>query len=146
MSRDNFHPDTELLDELRAGLLDDDPARKRELERHLADCPLCQQRHNWAGGLAPGALPVPEPTERLDAARRQAIRSAAKGAARRFIPFAVAAAAALVAVLLVKPVLEPDAGDTRLASNHSGEVPELYEDLDFYLWLADHKAEKDSRS
>ncbi|MGD8853040.1 MAG: hypothetical protein PVI28_11635, partial [Gammaproteobacteria bacterium] len=65
---------------------------------------------------------------------------------RRFIPFAVAAVAALVAVLLVKPVLEPDTGETRVAGGDAKEVPELYEDLDFYLWLADHKGEKDSRT
>lgn len=146
MSRDNFHPDTELLDQLRAGLLDDDPARKHELERHLADCPRCRQRHSWAEWLAPGARVVSEPTERLDAARRHAIRSAGRAAVRRFIPFAVAAAAALVAVLLVKPVLEPESSDTRVASHDTREVPEVYEDLDFYLWLADHKGEKDSRS
>ena len=58
----------------------------------------------------------------------------------------MAASVALVAVLLVKPALEPEPDEARLASTDVREVPELYEELDFYLWLADHKEDKDSRT
>ncbi len=146
MNRHKLHPDTELLDQLRAGLLDAEPVRKAELEAHLADCTSCRQRYDWGGTLRPGALAVPDLSERLDRARRRALQSAGRGKLRRLIPVAVAASVALVAVLLVKPTLEPDSGNEHLARSENGEVPELYEELDFYLWLADHKGEKDSRT
>jgi hypothetical protein len=53
---------------------------------------------------------------------------------------------ALVAVLVVKPALEPEPEEARLAGTDAKQVPELYEELDFYLWLADHKGDKDSRT
>ena len=40
------HPDTELLDRLRAGLLDDLPREKAAIEEHLATCESCR---NHAG-------------------------------------------------------------------------------------------------
>jgi len=146
MSRDKVHPDTELLDQLRAGLLDDDPVRKAELETHLQGCQRCRQRFDWDGTLQPGHLAIPHPTQRLEHARQQAVRAPAARRPPRLVPFAVAAAVALVAVLLIRPALEPDAEQPRLAERNATEVPELYEELDFYLWLADHKGEKDSRT
>ena len=146
MNRANLHPDSELLDQLRAGLLDHDPGQKTELEAHLAHCQRCQQRYDWDGTLQVGALPVADVGERLDRARRQALQVTGPGLARRFVPFAVATAVALVAVLLVKPALEPDPDEARLAGTDTKQVPELYEELDFYLWLADHKEDKDSRT
>jgi negative regulator of sigma E activity len=91
-------------------------------------------------------LPIADAKQRLDRARQQALQATGRGVVKRFVPFAVAAAVALVAVLLVKPALEPDADDTRVAGTATTEVPELYEELDFYLWLADHKGDKDSRT
>ena len=42
------HPDTELLDRLRAGLLDDSIELKDRLEHHLVACPQCRSRlHAW---------------------------------------------------------------------------------------------------
>ena len=80
----------------------------------------------------------------LDQARHQALLARKKTALRRFAPLAAAAAIALVAVLVVKPLQSPDTGDTRLAGTTPDAVPEIYEDLDFYLWLTDHKASPDS--
>ena len=146
MNRHNLHPDTELLDRLRAGLLDDDPVQRTELEAHLEDCQRCRQRYNWDGHLQVGGLAIADTGERLDRARRRALEATPPGLAHRFVPFAVAAANARVAVLLVKPALEPETEAARLASTDAREVPELYEELDFYLWLADHKEDKDSRT
>jgi hypothetical protein len=146
MNRHNLHPDSELLDRLRAGLLDDTPARKRELEAHLENCQHCRQRYDLGGTLRVGALEIPDARQGLERARRQALQAPPRTPARRLAPFAVAAAVALVAVLLVKPALEPEPESARLASNGNKEVPELYEDLDFYLWLADHKEDEDSRT
>jgi hypothetical protein len=146
MNRHNLHPDTELLDRLRAGLLDDDSVQRTELEAHLEDCQRCRQRYNWDGRLQVGGLAIADTGQRLDQARRRALQSTPPGLVHRFVPFAVAAAIALVAVLLVKPALEPEPEEARLASTDAREVPELYEELDFYLWLADHKEDKDSRT
>ncbi len=146
MNRHNLHPDTELLDRLRAGLLDDAPDRKRELEAHLEHCQHCRQRYDLGGNLGVGLLGIPDPRQGLERARQRALQATPRAPARRLAPFAVVAAAALVAVLLVKPALEPESDSARLASNGNKEVPELYEDLDFYLWLADHKEQDDSRT
>ena len=146
MNRHNLHPATELLDQLRAGLLDDDPVQKSELEAHLEDCQRCRQRYGWDGQLQLGGLAIPDARQGLDQARQRALKATRPGLAHRFVPFAVAAAIALVAVLLVKPALEPDSDEARLAGTDTKEVPELYEELDFYLWLADHKGDKDSRT
>ncbi len=146
MNRHNLHPDTELLDRLRAGLLDDDPVQKTELEAHLEDCQRCRQRYGWDDHLQVGGLAIADTGQRLDQARRQALQSTPRGLVHRIVPFAVAAAIALVAVLLVEPALEPEPEQARLASTDAREVPELYEELDFYLWLADHKEDKDSRT
>ena len=146
MNRHNLHPETELLDRLRAGLLDDDPVRRTELEAHLKGCQRCRQLYGWDGHLRVGGLAIADTGQRLDQARRRALQSKPPGLVHRFVPFAVAAAIALVAVLLVKPALEPESEEARLASTDAREVPELYEELDFYLWLADHKEDKDSRT
>ncbi|HHJ18142.1 MAG TPA: hypothetical protein ENJ80_15790 [Gammaproteobacteria bacterium] len=133
------HPDSELLDRLRAGLLDDAPAQKAELENHLAQCSACRQRHNW-----PATLQAADPAldNRLDRARQRAIQAPGKSALRRFAPLAAAAAIALVAILLVQTARQPDPENTRMAG--TTEVPEVYEDLDFYLWLTDHNGSRDS--
>jgi hypothetical protein len=146
MNRHNLHPDTELLDQLRAGLLDGDPAQKTELQAHLEICQRCRQRYSWDGHLQVGGLPIADAKQRLDRARQRALRATRPNLARRLVPFAVAAAIALVAVLVVKPALEPEPEEARLAGTDAKQVPELYEELDFYLWLADHKEDKDSRT
>jgi ferric-dicitrate binding protein FerR (iron transport regulator) len=144
MNRDNRHPNDELLDRLRAGLLDDSPEQQHDLETHIAHCPRCRQRYDLPHALA--AVAIREPALRLDAARRQALQAPRRSAMRRLAPLAAAAAAAVVAVLLVQPLQQHEEPDTRVAQRETREIPELYEDLDFYLWLADHKQDKDSRS
>jgi len=145
MKTPDLHPDTELLDQLRAGLLDDDPARKAELETHIRDCAVCHRRYTFNGMLQPGALASSDLDRQLNEARRRAMQAPARHRAQRLVPLAVAAAIALVAVVLVNPVQELISTDHQVASSTTGkDVPELYEELDFYLWLADHNKDKDS--
>jgi predicted anti-sigma-YlaC factor YlaD len=144
MNRPDRHPNSDLLDQLRAGLLDDDASRKVEVETHLRQCRSCRQRYDW-----PAALRADEEQSRdldrgLDLARRQALASTKKSALRRFAPLAAAAVIALIAVLAVRPLQSPDGQQTRVAGTTTGAAPEVYEDLDFYLWLADHQATPDS--
>ncbi|TCK18793.1 hypothetical protein DFR30_2077 [Thiogranum longum] len=142
MNMHEKHPDSEQLDSLRAGLLDDNPELKADVEAHLDNCTTCRKLYDLAGHLLPGRLPVDTPAVQLDQIRQQALQ--ARSSRHRLLPFAVAAALALVAVVLVKPSLQDTPPDIRVAQNPQETGPVLYEDLDFYLWLADHKENSDS--
>jgi hypothetical protein len=144
MSGPDQHPDPELLDQLRAGLLDEDPLQKTGLEAHIQQCATCRQSYAWPEALRPNDAQTQLLVRQLDQARHQALPARKKTALRRLAPLAVAAAIALVTVLVVKPLQSPHTGDTQMAGTTPGAVPEIYEDLDFYLWLADHKASPDS--
>ncbi len=92
-------------------------------------------------GWGPGSQQALD--SRLDKARERALRVPARSSLARFAaPLATAAAVALLAVILVEPVQHQETpSESRLVNNAgTGDVPELYEELDFYLWLADHKA------
>lgn len=146
MNTHKTHPDSEQLDSLRAGLLDDNPQLKADLEAHLDHCSSCQQRYDLAGHLHAGKLPVVTPDAELGQIRHQALETH-PGRPRHLLAFAVAAALALVAVVLVKPALQDTPPpDTRVAQTPQKITPVLYEDLDFYLWLADHKENSDSNT
>jgi len=136
------HPDSKQIDSLRAGLLDENLSLKADIETHLDQCASCQKYYNLAGHLLPGKLPVDTPAEQLDRIRQQSLE--ARAHRLRLLPFAAAAVLALVAVVLVKPSLQNTAPDTRIAQTSVDSAPVLYEDLDFYLWLADHKENSDS--
>ena len=139
MNRSEQHPDSELLDRLRAGLVDD-PAEKNALEAHLADCADCRSRYQWPTLLRGDTSAV---DRQLEGFRQQALQAKATRSRRRLLPLAAAAAVVLVAVAVVNLFPESDYPPGQLADN-SSEVPDLYEDLDFYLWLADHKGAADS--
>jgi hypothetical protein len=136
-----FHPHTERLDRLRAGLLDDDPAGKNRLLAHLAACDPCRRRIEAWNGLAralnDAALDAPSLARELAARRRAALagRSATRAAVSRAPRYALAATlAALLAGAGVFLALERPA--ERVAATAQAEMPDLYADLDFYLWLA----------
>jgi hypothetical protein len=141
------HPDTELLDRLRAGLLDDSIEMKDRLERHLAACPQCRGRlHAWEhlGRDAMGAWPVTDKklSVGLKLARRQAMTA---GRDRRMIRYPVLATAAvlLIAVSAGLWTLRHEFVDTApMMARTSEEIPDLYEDLDFYLWMANQGNDK----
>lgn len=144
MNMHETHPDSEQLDSLRAGLLDDDPPLKASIEAHLDTCESCRKRYDWSGHLRPGGLLIDPAGEQLNLLRHQALK--ATPTRQRLLPFAVAAALALVTVVLVKPSPQDSQPDTRLAqtSMDTEAIPVLYEDLDFYLWLTDRKENADS--
>jgi len=140
MNRSEQHPDSVRLDQLRAGLLDDQPQQKAELEQHLQHCERCRHGYNWPADLrsVPGEL-----DSRLDEFRRQALSAPPVRRIRPLIPLAAAAALALVAVALVNLQPGPQYDSPQIATSGQA-VPDLYEELDFYLWLADHKGSADS--
>lgn len=143
------HPDTELLDRLRAGLLDDDAGIKTRLERHLADCPRCRGRVNaWEhlGQNALGTWPVTE--DRLSAGLKLARQRAMTAGRHHRIairhPLLATAAMLLIAVSAGLWTLRHEFVDTvpMTAARTGEEVPDLYEDLDFYLWMANQGDDK----
>ena len=141
------HPDTELLDRLRAGLLDDSIEIKDRLERHLVACPQCRSRlHAWEhlGRHAMEAWPVADEklSVGLKLARRQAMTA---GRPRRTMRYPVLATAAvlLIAVSAGLWTLRHEFVDTMpMMARTSEEIPDLYEDLDFYLWMANQGNDK----
>jgi hypothetical protein len=141
------HPDTELLDRLRAGLLDDSIEIKDQLEHHLVACPQCRSRlHAWEylGRDTMGAWPVEDKklSVGLKQARRQALTA---GRHRRMIRYPVLATAAvlLIAVSAGLWTLRHEFVDTMpMMARTSEEIPDLYEDLDFYLWMANQGNDK----
>ena len=139
------HPDTETLDQLRAGLLDEDPSRKAAVEAHLQRCESCRHSYQWpTAALQPEGAQIEQLARQLDGARRRALQAPEKTSLRRLTPLVAAAAVALVAVLVIKPLQSPDTEETQLAGTTPGAVPDVSEDLDFYLWLADHNDSADS--
>ena len=141
------HPDTELLDQLRAGLLDDQPEQKAAIELHLAGCNSCRAHTDVWKQLEPGAL-----GPRVDAggigislqsARRQALTDAPRDRQRSLVPLATAA----LLVLAVSAGLwttQSDIDTTTMTAANSQAVPDIYEDLDFYLWLANQNETDDA--
>jgi anti-sigma factor RsiW len=136
------HPDTELLDRLRAGLLDDDAGTKNRLERHLATCPHCRGRLSaWEhlGRDVLGGWPVTQ--DALSATLRLVRRRAMTAGRQRPIvlrhPLLATAAMLLIAVSAGFWTLRHEFADTvSMTAQRGEEVPDLYEDLDFYLWMA----------
>lgn len=136
------HPESDQLDRLRAGLLDDQPAVKAALEAHIAGCPACQERCNWhmldPGALGPDLDDIALQQSLRDA-RSQALQSGSQRRHYGIIPYA-SAALLLLAVSIGIWTLQPDTGSQQqMAAQGAGTVPDVYEDLEFYLWLANQE-------
>jgi len=144
------HPDTGQLDRLHAGLLDDSPGEKLALEKHLANCQRCRDTlDNWHQ-LMPVALGPDASSSGLSndllKRRRLALQTMA---AHHFGAFPSLATAAILvcAVSVGFWLLQPDNTESPVvAVQNTDSVPDIYEDLDFYLWLANRKDSKDNRN
>jgi len=137
------HPDLEQLDRLRAGLLDDRLDEKSALEAHLAHCAACEAQFDSWEQLGPGALgPALDPAalrRDLRAARTLALDSSVPRQRHALAPYATAALLLIAVTLGVwtgHDWLQTPPQQTVQAAH---EVPDIYEDLDFYLWLANQK-------
>jgi anti-sigma factor RsiW len=136
------HPDTELLDRLRAGLLDDQADERATLESHLASCAACQARFNSWQQLAPQALGPRLEAHKIGDELQRARHRALNVESRPAPAYAAYATAALLLIavsvglwsLQPGPVTPP-----QLTAQNTNPAPDLYEDLDFYLWLANQE-------
>ena len=141
------HPSDTELDGLRAGLYDDRMSQREALRAHIAECPACEARVAiW--GEAHEVLGVERPRVRNQLRARRLAALTGDGvshhtAPRWHLPMALAAGVAAVALALGVVLHTPDnSGEVRLAET---EVPDLYSDIDFYLWLL-HKQQEDMES
>ena len=137
------HPDREQLDRLRAGLLDDEPDTRAALEAHIEGCPDCQASLQGWQQLGPDALGPAIDTTRVEAGLRQARQVAlASTGRRRPMRYATLATAALLLVIVSAGLLTLNTGQQQNTMQATAGVPEIYEDIDFYLWLTDQQDEE----
>lgn len=140
MSNDIMHPDIELFDKLRAGLLDDEPATVDRLRRHLAECTQCRARGDWS--WVTDRMAAAHTVSDTDLAGMRA-RAIAEGSTRhhhRVTAGPLAVAASLAAVFALTVLVVPEGSRTPDKPHRVealAETPDLYENIDFYLWLAD---------
>ncbi|MDH3900207.1 MAG: hypothetical protein OEU51_04075 [Gammaproteobacteria bacterium] len=137
------HPDTEQLDRYRAGLLDAAVDEKSALEKHLAGCRQCRDQLDGWRQLGPAALGVRHDTGSLSGALEERRRLAMQAESRHRYPLFPSLATAAVLVCAVSiGFWALQSGDTEspmVAAQNTDSVPDIYEDLDFYLWLANQK-------
>jgi predicted anti-sigma-YlaC factor YlaD len=130
------HPDPEQLDRLRAGLLDEHPDEKAAMEQHLNECSTCRAQNEGWTQLGTTQLSRDALQRDLLQARRVALANHRHSRSRSFTPYATAAAL-LVAVTIGLWTIQPgDESRTLLTAQSIEAIPDTYEDLDFYLWLA----------
>jgi len=145
MSDTRQHPAPEQLDRLRAGLLDDKTELVAVLEQHISGCMSCQ-RHldGWTRLqelMEPSEQDQAVVASQLKKARQAAFRPSAS-AGNRFMQPALAVAASLVLVIglvVWNPWSPLDTTQDQMAQHQEESAPDIYEDLDFYLWLAGHQ-------
>lgn len=137
------HPDLEQLDRLRAGLLDDQPQSKAVLQQHVTGCAVCRDRSNWQS-LRPGALGPDLDSaalrQSLRAARSQALQApGGRHAPHGFLPYATAALLLLAVSIGIWTLQTGPDVPPQMAARDVERIPDVYEDLEFYLWLANQK-------
>ena len=138
--RNQTHPDTALLDRLRAGLLDTAVEEKTRLQRHIETCAQCRAYLDSWQQLGPAALgPDLEPTSvtnQLRQLRQQALASAKQPRLRHYQLLATAALLLIAVTVGLWTVQYQDSDAPQMTVQSTESVPDLYEDLEFYLWLA----------
>jgi anti-sigma factor RsiW len=140
------HPDNRRLDQLRAGLLDQQPALKSQLLEHLRGCAPCRRQAAAMDELATSQRAQADPrlaqqlrTRRMAALAGHAARRPQPTAVRRLAPaFALATLMAVVIGAGVFLQFNPAPAPQELARSANDTVPDLYADIDFYLWLSNH--------
>lgn len=134
------HPDTALLDRLRAGLLDAGTEERSHLERHIETCPQCRAYLDGWKQLGPMALgPELEPagiSGQLRQLRQQALASAKRPRLRNYQLLATAALLLIAVTVGLWTIQYQESDAPQMTAQGSDAVPDLYEELDFYLWLA----------
>lgn len=136
------HPNSEQLDQLRAGLLEDRPEARRELEKHLASCAACRNAYDSWDQLKPAALgPLQDESDLakdLATARNSALSTGRTRVSAALVPFAATALLILGISVALFSIDRDNGNGVQTVAQQEQVVPDLYEDIDFYLWMADH--------
>ena len=135
------HPDPETLDRLRAGLLDDRPAEKAAIETHLSTCEDCRNQQSVWSQIASASMTGQPDLAGVRLQLRQASNQALSSqTVRRHVfglaPYATAALLLIAVSFGLWNYQSGTTGDTQEPATVAQAVPDIYEDLDFYLWLA----------
>ena len=145
MTEFTSHPTKQLLDRLRAELLGSDSRVTEELKQHVRSCHQCQNSlDGWSrlrDVLKPSENEQTQVASRLRTARNTALGFTEAKRSFSIQPlFAMAASVILVVSLAVlQPWVTLDTAPDQIAQGQSDKTPEIYEDPDFYLWLAGHE-------
>lgn len=153
MSKSIQHPTTESLDRLRAGLLDESPVVKQEIEHHLANCATCRrQAGRWddlvhvLDGTANNEAAL---AAELHARRRAALAGAATTPRQPWaLPWPALATAAAVTLVLGLGIFlrlpsEITAPPTITQQAQIEPKADMFADIDFYVWLAEQEQAAD---
>jgi anti-sigma factor RsiW len=133
-----IHPTIERLDRWRAGLLDPDTGA--DVARHVAGCSDCRRqaevwrtaasRREMHAGLA----------GRLRARRREVIEGRARPSRTIAAPRLLVGVAAALTLAVGVGVFTQIQGPTQMNGGvEAAGSPNLYAELDFYVWLADQQ-------
>lgn len=133
------HPTDRQLDELRAGIPDERSAECVALRAHVTECAVCAARIGlW--NQTKDILSIERTGVRHALRARRAAALAGKAATiihpiRWGLPMALAAGVAAAALGLGVLLYTPDNTDDGQLATAAAEEPDLYTDIDFYLWL-----------
>jgi predicted anti-sigma-YlaC factor YlaD len=135
------HPDPEQLDRLRAGLLDNTPDEKAGLKRHLDECSVCRTQFEGWARFGAATMDAEPPTAALQRARRAALATSKRrhSHVRAFAPYATAALLMVAVTIGVWTIQPGEESRPQLTAQSGAAIPDTYEDLDFYLWLANQQ-------
>lgn len=155
MTRQNNHATVDELEMLRAGLLDDEPARQARVLDHIAGCPDCEQRFAvWdrvVRQLDDGTRENTSLSRELRM-RRQAVLAGQDRAdhGRWRLPRVFVVAAAVIALGLglglfttlqsITPISIPG-----FSRSNVKNISDFYAEIDFYVWLADQELTPSSK-
>lgn len=137
-------PDFDLLDRLRAGLLDGEPDQKSRAERMVMENSDLQDRTvgqviEHLNETADNAMAI---NNQLRVRRREVLGGNAKRTPQQRIPqVALAAAASVVLAIAIGWFALPGPINDRTTnvSGDSEEISDLAENLDFYVWLQNQR-------
>lgn len=133
------HPTDRQLDELRAGMLDERLADREALRAHVTECAVCAARLElWDQTRQVLGIEHRGVRHALRARRAAALTGNAAIVPRPVrwgLPMALAAGVAAVALGLGTLVYPPDNTDDVPLAATAADEPDLYTDIDFYLWL-----------
>ncbi|MDE2088893.1 MAG: hypothetical protein KGJ12_02615 [Gammaproteobacteria bacterium] len=139
------HPNDVQLDKLRAGLLDDEPSTLADVRAHVEHCAQCRARlDKWSRLTA--VLELDRANEAALATGSRNSVPSAQGTQRATgghgVPkLAMALAAALVLTLGLRFMLDRHTigyDQSQVVANDATKAPDLYSNIDFYLWMAQH--------